>query len=351
MKILINVPKLSLLGGVANHYLGLQPYWIEDVKYNVVGRRHSSSKAGNGKWFLPWDIIKFIGKLFLFNPDIIVINPSLRKNSLKRDFIFLTIAHALKYKVAVFIHGFDWNVAESIDKKWMTVNLNKSCSIFVLAQAFREELRSWGVIPPIEITTTKVDDRMIKDFDIKTRDGKGNNLLFCSRVEAAKGIYETIETYCLLKEKYPSLTFTIVGNGSEFAKIKQVIEDKGLRDVTMTGTLSGEALIDAFKNSLLLLLTSHGEGLPTAVLEGMAFGLPIITRNVGGIPDFFENWKMGFATDSLDPHVFAEAIGRYLEDESFTAATARYNHLYAKEHFMASKVAVSLENALKKYAL
>lgn len=61
--------------------------------------------------------------------------------------------------------------------------------------------------------------------------------------------------------------------------------DKDLSDVIFTGRLAGEALKND-KNALLLLLTTHGEGMPTVVLEAMAFGLPILTRNVGGLVDF-----------------------------------------------------------------
>ena len=54
MKILINTPSLKLLGGVANHYLGLKDFWSEDVRYNTVGKR---SKNGKGIFWLPWDVL------------------------------------------------------------------------------------------------------------------------------------------------------------------------------------------------------------------------------------------------------------------------------------------------------
>lgn len=342
------MPDPTRVGGVANHYMGLRSFWSETVKYNYVGHR---GKVKSGMLWLPWDLAKFLWNLIIFHPDVVLLNPSLGNRPLKRDFLYLNIARTLGFKVAVFIHGFDWNIAKTINRKWVSLNLNKACMVFVLAQSFRKELRSWGINAPIEITTTKVDDRMIKDFDIESRNGKCNNLLFCSRVEKAKGIYETIEAFCILKEKYPSLTLTIVGNGSEFTNVKQLIEDNGLQNIILTGALSGEALINSFKRSLLLLLPSYGEGLPTVVLEGMAFGLPIITRNVGGIPDFFENGKMGFSSDSLDPHIFADAISRYLENPDLIVSTAHYNHQYAINHFMASKVAASLEMKIKNALL
>ena len=46
----------------------------------------------------------------------------------------------------------------------------------------------------------------------------------------------------------------------------------------------------------------------------MIFGLPIFTRKVGGLIDFFENGKMGYISSSLDPAVFAEAMKPYIEN-------------------------------------
>lgn len=49
--------------------------------------------------------------------------------------------------------------------------------------------------------------------------------------------------------------------------------------------------------------------MPSSVLEAMAFGLPVITRPVGGLKDFFENVKMGFITESKTLGGFAPRIG------------------------------------------
>lgn len=97
MKLLINTPSLKFLGGgVANHYIGLRTFWTENVKYNVVGRR--GGKSGSGKYWLPWDIFKFIFRLLTFRPNIILLNPSLGDKALKRDFIYLNICRFLGRK-------------------------------------------------------------------------------------------------------------------------------------------------------------------------------------------------------------------------------------------------------------
>ena len=347
MKILINTPSLSFLGGVANHYLGLRTFWSENVKYNTVGKR--GQQSGSGKYWLPWDVLKFIFRLLIFKPDIVLLNPSLGYLALTRDFIFMKIALFLGFKVSIFIHGFNWDYAHSLNQRKVAIMLNKVSVIFVLAEAFANELRSWGVIAPICLTTTKVDDNLLSGYDPSNRTGKVNNILFLSRVEKEKGIYIVIDSFCILKEKYPYLHLTIAGDGRELPNVKKYIQKNNICDVEILGRVSGNKLIEVYKNADLFSFPSYGEGMPTAVLEAMAFGLPVFTRNVGGLVDFFEDGKMGYITDSFVSHDFAQAMIPYIDNEKFTRRVACYNAEYAKEHFMASSVARQIESLLKKY--
>lgn len=347
MKILINTPSLSFLGGVANHYLGLKNFWSEDVKYNTVGKR--GNKSGSGKYWLPWDVLKFILRLSIFKPHIVLLNPSLGNTALKRDFIFLNIAAFWGFKVAIFIHGFNLEYAKSVNKEWVVKNFNKASMIFVLANRFKEIMQSWGVLPPIRLTTTKVDDNLLKGFDIiKDKKFNNRNILCLTRIEKAKGIYETIDTYAILKQKYNDLTLTFVGDGSELEFLKAYTRKNKLSDVRFTGKLCGTELSKEYQKADFFLFLSYGEGMPTVVLEAMAFGLPVFTRKVGGLVDFFENGKMGYITDSLCAQDFANAMVPYIENRELSQRVAFYNAQYAKAHFMASKVAKQIEGSLKE---
>lgn len=344
MKILINIPSLKLLGGVANHYLGLKCFWTENVKYNIVGKR---SERFSGVFWLPWDLLKFIIKIIFFKPDVILLNPSLGPSALKRDFLFLNIAVLLNVKVAVFIHGFNLEYSQNVDKKWLCKNLNKASLILVLASSFREYLKSWGVTPSICLTTTKVDDALVSDFDINSRVTILGNILCVTRIEKEKGVYESLEAFHLLKQKYRDLTFTLVGDGNELPAVRKYVQEKKIDGVTITGRLDGNELIKEFQKAGFFFFTSYGEGMPTCVLEAMAFGLPVFTRKVGGLVDFFDG-RMGFITDSLKPSDFANACEAYLNNIEKYSLTATFNYQYANKHFMASSVAKSLEKILRK---
>ncbi|MBO5173455.1 MAG: glycosyltransferase family 4 protein [Bacteroidaceae bacterium] len=346
MKILINTPHLSLAGGVANHYKGLKPYWNEKVIYNQIGKR--SEKSGNGVYWLPFDIVKFIVKIIFLQPDIILLNPSLGKSAIKRDFLFLKIAKLFGKKTAIFFHGFNTDTIKYLNTEYLRNNLNKCECILILAKEFANIVKSWGVTAPIHLTTTKVDNRLIDGFDIATKNYNTQNILFLARIEKAKGIYTALDAVKILQEKDKGIKFRVAGTGGELKNAKQYAIDNNIA-VDFLGSISGDTLINEFNTANIYILPTHGEGMPTSVLEAMAFGLPIITRPVGGICDFFENDKMGLLIESLDPQEYAKVIESYINNPLKNKEISIYNYNYAMKNFMASQVANKIENILKQY--
>lgn len=346
MKILINTPDLSLPGGVANHYKGLLPYWSKDVKYNFVGRR----KGIPGFLILFYDYLKFCMLCCFGGYDVVLLNPSLGRTALKRDAVFLKIAKCFGKKTVVFFHGWDKMIASQIDKspRSFVKHFNRANGLLVLANSFKKELQQWGVTAPIWLTTTKVDDTLLKNFSLQTSfERKALKILFLARIETNKGIYVALDAFKSIKSKISFAGLEVVGNGSELTAVKEYCLKNSITSVNFLGQLSGKPLIDAFSNAVIYVLpTFHGEGMPTSVLEAMAFGLPIVSRPVGGLVDFFENDKMGNLVESLEPQDFAEAILSIVQKQNKYNEISHYNHAYAKQHFMASKVVKQLEKII-----
>lgn len=345
MKILINKPSFRLLGGVANHYMGLQPYWSETVLYNTVGSRSWIS----GIFLLPFDVVKFIVRLWLFHPNIVLLNPSLAEKAMRRDMLFLRLSKVFGVKVALFFHGFNRQYAGVLNKEKYVPLLNQADVIFVLANEFRELFLSWGVKTQIELTTTKVDDRLIANLSADNEPLRTSppTLLFLARVHRDKGIFEAIEAFCILKEEFPEIRLRVVGEGPDLQKAKKMVESLGVLDVIFEGCLIGDELVRSFENSDLYLLPSRHEGMPTSVLEAMAFGLPVFVTKVGGIPDFFEQGKMGVMIEENTPQTFAQEIREFLIDKSRMISVSEYNKKYARTHFMASVVVKGIEEKLR----
>jgi len=345
--ILINTPCLKKLGGVSNHYIGLQNKWTLNVIYNTIGSRNKIPFF----ILLPFDIVKFIFKCLIYRPHLIVLNPSLGLNALKRDSLFLFFSKMLNINTIVFFHGWDLEVEKKIDEGSYDIfnNYKKTDLFLVLASDFKKKLIEWGFKTEIKLTSTKVDDDLLKSFSIEKKP-KNNDILFLSRIEEEKGVFIVLKAFKKLKLKFPEIKLTIAGNGSALQKSKFFVKEHKINDVFFTGRISGEKIYEAFNNhSIYFFPTYYGEGMPTSLLEAMAFGQVIVTRPVGGIKDFFTK-KMGYLSNSKDPKVFEKILHECMNDEHFFEKQ-NFNYNYSSDNFFASKVALSLQDifiSLKK---
>ena len=136
---------------------------------------------------------------------------------------------------------------------------------------------------------------------------------------------------------------TIAGDGSEEDNIKDYINDRNLDNITLLGYVEERAKIAAFNDSQIYLFPSYFEGMPTSLLEAMAFGLPVITSKVGGISDFFENAKNGYITESNEPNILASLIEKIIINENTARTIGLNNYRFAKEHFFSDKVVERIE--------
>jgi len=92
------------------------------------------------------------------------------------------------------------------------------------------------------------------------------------------------------------------------------------------------------KNFDIFVLPSIKEGLPYVILEAGLAGLPVITSNVGGIPEIIEDGKDGLLVPPKDPEALAEAIKRLVDDKSLRDTLAANLHKKIKAEFSMEKM-------------
>ena len=255
-------------------------------------------------------------------------------------------------KTLVMFHGWHENNVKVIGKTFFNQffsTYNKADAFIVLGSAFKKKLRDWGFKQPVYLENTPVDDNLLNGFSIDERikqigASKKIQLLFLARIEKGKGIIETIEAVKRLSEKYPALHLVVAGDGTFMDEARNLANRSLKSKVSFLGYVNGEEKKRVFINSDIYVFPSHSEGMPTSVLEAMALGLPVITRPVGGLKDFFINGKHGFMTESKDPAVIASLIESIIEDKELWKRISINAHEYAKERFMASRVANRLED-------
>lgn len=91
--------------------------------------------------------------------------------------------------------------------------------------------------------------------------------------------------------------------------LRRQVRDLGLTEaVEFAGLMPSERLPSCYQDADVLCLLSFREGLPMALLEAMAFGLPVLATPVGGIPDVVEHERTGLLVEPGDVEGSATAI-------------------------------------------
>ena len=351
MKVLILHPDFRDPGGVAAYYRTLEKYYTQSIEHFIIGRRPDETGIYKKINRMMNDYRQFVKKMKNDDYDIIHVNPSLDIQSIIRDGIFIMLARIYKKKTLAFIHGWHESHEEIIQKygKWQfKLFYGKVSAFIVLAEAFKKKLLSWGFKQSIYREVIVIDDNILKEFNIhKTIKNRSESeeykILFLSRIVREKGIYETIETVSLLSAKYPQLELTIAGDGRELENVKNVVQKRFLKNVIFAGYVKNEEKYRLLKKSNIMIFPTYSEGFPNTIVEGMAFGLPIVTRPVGGIADFFKNGEHGFATSSKNPVDFANYIEKILKDIDLCKKMSMNNYEYAKLNLLASRAVLRME--------
>jgi glycosyltransferase involved in cell wall biosynthesis len=328
-------------GGVSNHFYGLARYLPKDqIRFCYTGGLKKINMIIAAPVYI-YQYLLFIYKIARYKPDIINLNPSLDYHAVVRDGILLLISKVVKKKVVIFWHGWKDDFEVKIEKKYLKhfKSVYQRADLFiVLSTDAKKKLIRWGFNQPICLTTTKVDDFLIRKFDIKNKKPTFT-VLFLGRLEKTKGIYETLRAFQLSQKKYPDLSLTYAGTGSEENKLREIIEKERIKNVYIKGFVKDDEKIQVLMSAGIFILPSYTEGMPTSLLEAMAFGIPIVTRPVGAIPDFFIEGKMGYLVESKEPIDFAEKIDLLYSDKKNWNDISRYNYNHAVTNFLASRVA------------
>lgn len=353
--ILIHTRNLVIPGGKQTYLKALQGHFKNNVSYFYYGTQEpmKESRLGFIKRFFN-DYVRFYRLLKKGNFDVVHINTSFNPKSYFRDSIFTLISTMLKYKTVVYWHGwrtdFELKYASKI-RPFFHFTFGKADAMICLASEFAERLKEYGYIKPVYLETTVVEDNIINpinDNDSKEALGSKNEnkiILFLSRVEKVKGIYETIESFRNLQNKFPNIKLNIAGTGSELDRVKDYVTEREIHSVHFLGWIDGDQKVRAlYESDIFVLATYHGEGMPICILEAMASGKSVVTTDIGGIKDFFEDGRMGLKVKSKDPIDLEQKIEKLLSHPELMERIGAYNTVYAKERFSAKLVCQRLEN-------
>jgi glycosyltransferase involved in cell wall biosynthesis len=142
----------------------------------------------------------------------------------------------------------------------------------------------------------------------------GGRIMVCvANLRQGKGHPDLLAAAADVLPRFPDVSLALVGEGNLRAGIEEAVARYGLdARVRLLGRRDDVPALLAAAD--LFVLPSHEEGLPNALLEAMAHGVPVIATAVGGTPEAVEDGVSGLLVPPRDPGALAKAMTALLSD-------------------------------------
>ena len=184
----------------------------------------------------------------------------------------------------------------------------KGAKVYTNGFHLAERLRKQGVNakPLISSTLNKNDFYFDKN---KVINNIAPKIIYVGYLRKAKGVETVINAFFLLLHNFPKAELSIVGSGDFEEELKQIVQNKNIRNITFLGHIDQrEKLNDLLRTHDIFCFASLSEGSPRVILEAMANGLNVISTPVGALPNIFTENEHIFYAGFNNPEIFREKL-------------------------------------------
>lgn len=270
-------------------------------------------------------------------------------NSFYRKYTFYKLTRLFDSKIIYHIHGAEFHVFyEKSGKKTRkcikSVVENVDCLICLSEK--------WELFFKHNFKVKRIDivPNIIPEAKLIRKKSQSNiiSFLVLGYIAERKGIWLLLDVLKKNKDKLNGKTIFYIGGNGETGKLEKLIVKYKLEHIVkFIGWVSKDKKIGYLNKSDVFILPSYNEGLPISILEAMSYELPIISTNVGGIPEIVDSNNgiliepgnkeqlIGAIFCAINnPHEFknkgkesAKRIAKHLPDNVKKELIKIYNHL------------------------
>ncbi len=180
----------------------------------------------------------------------------------------------------------------------------------------------------------------IKNLVQYEKEKKTTTITFIGRMLKDKGINEFISAARILKGKSISARFVLAGDVDPLnptsLKKKTLLRWSAEKNIHWLGWV--DDIESVLKETDILCLPSYREGLPKALIEGAAFGLPIVTTNTVGCRDVVEDGLNGYLVPIKNAEELADKILKLILDKNLRIKMGKESFKIASSKFSSKKI-------------
>lgn len=198
----------------------------------------------------------------------------------------------------------------------------------------REEQAEWLAFSPESRVFVVRNPLTVAIDDSPSRPGDGGlpTILCVARLMRAKGVFDLVRALPLVQRRL-HCRLILAGEGPEREGLRQLAVDLDVvGSVELPGYVEGEELAELYRRAdVFALPTSLSEGFPTAILEAMAAGLPIVTTPSRGPLDHLVEGRHALFVPPHDLEALAASLTRLLADDELRRSMGEANRRKVRE--------------------
>ena len=263
--------------------------------------------------------------LLVTRTEIVHLNTSLNPLAYWRDLSYMVVARLCGSRVIYQVHGGKLPQQFAGDNPLLRTLLRASLSlaevIVVLAQCEFDAYRDFMPGANLRVIPNAIDCAPYRALQRVPGAPQGAlRLIYIGRLSRQKGLDEALAGLSLARAEGIEANLVIAGSGPDEAFLRGRVEALGLGPaVRFAGAVFGAEKMALLAEADVLLFPTYAEGLPYALLECMAAGIPAITTRVGAIPDVLISGLHGIFVPPRTVHPIAQAIGELARNRTLLA--------------------------------
>jgi N-acetyl-alpha-D-glucosaminyl L-malate synthase BshA len=252
------------------------------------------------------------------------------------------------------LHGTDITLVGNhpVYKPAVTFSINKSDIVTSVSQSLKDETyRFFNTDKEIHVIPNFIElDKNLKDPNIQCRRSviakeDERIVTHVSNFRKVKRIPDVIKIFNKIQQEIPA-KLMMVGDGPEKAKAEKLCRELGLENkVIFFGNSNEVDMILSYSD--LFLLPSESESFGLAALEAMAWGVPVVSTNSGGLPEVNFSGESGYLSNVGNVDEMGQNALKILRDTS-VLATFKKNALEVAKQFDIKKILPLYEDIYKK---
>lgn len=179
------------------------------------------------------------------------------------------------------------------------------------------------------IIPNAINPDVIKPYQKRARN---TNIVTAGRLTEQKNQKLLIDAFGKIADKHATSKLVIYGDGPKREELQAQIENMGLTNrVSLPGYSPN--VTESVSESNMFVLSSDYEGMPNALMEAMALGVPCVSTDCGGGGARFliENGKNGLLVPIQDADALAEAMDRILSDKVYAESLGQEAYKLGKK--------------------